>query len=557
MGYESGIHALCTCLLLIHCNIYAPCEVYRYAKYHIKKTTAVPYDNQNNMADFWKSNPRKFCDFCRCWFADNKISIAIHENGTKHKEAVEKRLKDARTKQKQQGADQAELRRQLKEIEEEALKKMQQDIHDNPELARADSTYASLTKKRPSVGFTIDPSSTDHIPGTDWVRRKTEDGLEYYHNMLTGEASWDHPLSGSHTGEGGEGQGQGGGGKHPNVDRYTPAEKKKLMRRLWLEQMSSEGHPYYYNTVTMASQWEKPSDIDARVPYDPDVDGDPGVLALRAFSNDFADGEGEKKKNEQDGHARGTGDFNEPTAKRARGGNGEEGEEGGATRNRDEGGIVHEKLNEAELEKVGGPGMGEVQVDGAYPPPELTSLMRWERVKSDHEQERDERELEMDNDVGEDEGVKNSSEPNNASGLKGNDNRGGASGVDIGKQTKKITEQVMDASRKPLSFSLGTAKAEAEGAPSSASTSSASIGFHSTHTTATAIPSSTSSSSTPASTLAKKAGLTMYEQKKLEPEFVFESKATPVLKLPHADKDIAIVAKKASGVFRQRIRKAF
>ena len=23
-------------------------------------------------ADYWKSNPRKFCDFCKCWFADNK-----------------------------------------------------------------------------------------------------------------------------------------------------------------------------------------------------------------------------------------------------------------------------------------------------------------------------------------------------------------------------------------------------------------------------------------------------------------------------------------------------
>ena len=23
-------------------------------------------------ADYWKSNPRKFCDVCKCWFGDNK-----------------------------------------------------------------------------------------------------------------------------------------------------------------------------------------------------------------------------------------------------------------------------------------------------------------------------------------------------------------------------------------------------------------------------------------------------------------------------------------------------
>lgn len=45
-------------------------------------------------ADYWKSQGRKFCDFCKCWIADNKPSIEFHEGGRKHKENVQKRLKE-------------------------------------------------------------------------------------------------------------------------------------------------------------------------------------------------------------------------------------------------------------------------------------------------------------------------------------------------------------------------------------------------------------------------------------------------------------------------------
>ena len=31
--------------------------------------------------EYWKSNTRKFCEYCKCWFADNKASINFHEAG--------------------------------------------------------------------------------------------------------------------------------------------------------------------------------------------------------------------------------------------------------------------------------------------------------------------------------------------------------------------------------------------------------------------------------------------------------------------------------------------
>ena len=45
-------------------------------------------------ADYWKSQDKKFCDYCKCWIADNKPSISFHEGGRRHKENVSKRLKD-------------------------------------------------------------------------------------------------------------------------------------------------------------------------------------------------------------------------------------------------------------------------------------------------------------------------------------------------------------------------------------------------------------------------------------------------------------------------------
>eukprot|EP00053_Salpingoeca_punica_P013624 m.123331 g.123331 ORF g.123331 m.123331 type:complete len:66 (-) comp16245_c2_seq1:2408-2605(-) len=48
------------------------------------------------MADVWKSQPRKFCKFCECWIADNKVSVQFHENGRRHKENVDKRVREAR-----------------------------------------------------------------------------------------------------------------------------------------------------------------------------------------------------------------------------------------------------------------------------------------------------------------------------------------------------------------------------------------------------------------------------------------------------------------------------
>eukprot|EP00123_Amoebidium_parasiticum_P011938 comp21003_c0_seq1/m.28185 comp21003_c0_seq1/g.28185 ORF comp21003_c0_seq1/g.28185 comp21003_c0_seq1/m.28185 type:complete len:233 (-) comp21003_c0_seq1:726-1424(-) len=92
------------------------------------------------MADYWKSNPRHFCDFCKVWIADNKPSRDHHEKGVKHKKAVEDFIKNSRKQGAAKQKEQAEMDKQLEAIEKAALSSYKDDIADDPSLGR-DSAY--------------------------------------------------------------------------------------------------------------------------------------------------------------------------------------------------------------------------------------------------------------------------------------------------------------------------------------------------------------------------------------------------------------------------------
>lgn len=71
----------------------------------------------NCRADYWKSQNRKFCDFCKCWIADNKPSIDFHEGGRKHKENVSKRLKEIHKNSAKQAKQNKKFEDDLKKME--------------------------------------------------------------------------------------------------------------------------------------------------------------------------------------------------------------------------------------------------------------------------------------------------------------------------------------------------------------------------------------------------------------------------------------------------------
>lgn len=71
----------------------------------------------NSRADYWKSQGRKFCDFCKCWIADNKPSIDFHEGGKKHKENVSKRLKEIHKNSAKQAKQNKKIEDDIKRME--------------------------------------------------------------------------------------------------------------------------------------------------------------------------------------------------------------------------------------------------------------------------------------------------------------------------------------------------------------------------------------------------------------------------------------------------------
>eukprot|EP00043_Microstomoeca_roanoka_P013812 m.135674 g.135674 ORF g.135674 m.135674 type:complete len:242 (-) comp15853_c3_seq2:558-1283(-) len=99
------------------------------------------------MASFWKSNPRKYCEYCNCWFADNKVSIEFHEAGARHKENVAKKLKDSRRNYVKKQQEQAEVDDILLNARKAALASLSKDVINNPDLLK-DSSLNAIAERQ-------------------------------------------------------------------------------------------------------------------------------------------------------------------------------------------------------------------------------------------------------------------------------------------------------------------------------------------------------------------------------------------------------------------------
>uniref|UniRef100_A0A6G1S5V9 WW domain-binding protein 4 n=1 Tax=Aceria tosichella TaxID=561515 RepID=A0A6G1S5V9_9ACAR len=84
------------------------------------------------MSDRWVSQGRRFCKFCNCWFADNKISIENHERGASHQANVESDLsKTFKNKQDLAAAERA-FAAEMQRIEATAMKSFEEDARRDP-----------------------------------------------------------------------------------------------------------------------------------------------------------------------------------------------------------------------------------------------------------------------------------------------------------------------------------------------------------------------------------------------------------------------------------------
>ena len=104
--------------------------------------------------EYWVSQARHWCEYCRIFIGGSKQSIAFHENGKKHKEIVALSLKDMRRRGRERKKEQSELERELAQIERAANKEyMAKDYDRNKRIA--------LKQNPMSAKLLLDPATID------------------------------------------------------------------------------------------------------------------------------------------------------------------------------------------------------------------------------------------------------------------------------------------------------------------------------------------------------------------------------------------------------------
>ncbi|XP_061081491.1 WW domain-binding protein 4 [Conger conger] len=187
------------------------------------------------MADYWKSQPKKFCQYCKCWIADNKPSVEFHERGKNHKENVAAKIAEIKKKSIDKAKQEDRMSKEFAAMEEAAMKAFQADL----KRLEAESATTEAQHAKPAPKAEAASSSATGA----WLEGVSEEGHTYYYNTLTGESQWEKP--------------KGFRGKE-NKSKQRQANKKPPKRCPWNAAQSPEGYTYYYNTETGESSWERP-----------------------------------------------------------------------------------------------------------------------------------------------------------------------------------------------------------------------------------------------------------------------------------------------------------
>ncbi|XP_043965985.1 WW domain-binding protein 4 [Gambusia affinis] len=218
------------------------------------------------MADYWKSQPRKFCQYCKCWIADNKPSIEFHERGKNHKENVAAKISEIKKKSVEKAKKEERMSKEFAAMEEAALKAYEEDLKrmqrgsdGSSSPVRAASQYQPVPlvgvqpkkqqqqqQQKKKKGWKASRKSREGPREMQvWVEGQSDEGQTYYYNTVTGVSQWEKP------------EGFQGGSSASAQSQQSESSSGSP----WMEAVSPDGYTYFYNTNTGESSWEKPADF--------------------------------------------------------------------------------------------------------------------------------------------------------------------------------------------------------------------------------------------------------------------------------------------------------
>ncbi|XP_059050058.1 WW domain-binding protein 4 [Achroia grisella] len=143
------------------------------------------------MTEYWKSQARKYCEFCKCWYADNKVSISFHENGKRHKESIQKHISQLSKKSAKEFKQKEKMDDDIKKMESAAMAAYLKDVQNNADLTSQSINEMLGDNKELQVGTTSTTPAKKSPPV--WHEVKGDDDSSYFWNTSTNETTWDPP----------------------------------------------------------------------------------------------------------------------------------------------------------------------------------------------------------------------------------------------------------------------------------------------------------------------------------------------------------------------------
>lgn len=142
------------------------------------------------MSEFWVSNGRVFCEFCKCWYADNKVEKETHERGSKHQIAKAKSLANIRKLSEWNAKEQDKIEGYLAEADRAAKEAYKRDLKEagiTANSARRQKRDEERSEKKRLEELRL------RAQCKDWHKAKDANGTSYFWHSKTRETRWNAP----------------------------------------------------------------------------------------------------------------------------------------------------------------------------------------------------------------------------------------------------------------------------------------------------------------------------------------------------------------------------